>query len=468
MNTAITRNSVGLVAGALLATAFAAPPVVARDDDLAARVYELEQELELLRRQLESQVQGSTDAANAAVQAANEAAAAAAASAADDGPGITMKGPAPTFSSADGDDTMSVTGRVHWDVGFYDESGTDDDLNDGSNLRRARLGVKGRIMKDWGYEIVLDGGDSAADDVDIDTAFVSYKGLKPVTLALGQHKAPLTLEDRTSSNDIPFIERSLGTNLFVGQAGGKRFGISAVGNGDNWWGGAGVYGEKLGVDDSGRSDEQWSLAGRIAFAPYNEKHRGAHFGVSGWLVPSAPDEHTCRFRDRPEFRVDDSRYIDVQGTNVDSCYGIGGEFAAWTKPVWVAAEYTQFGFDMEAAGGTSDYAFDAYYLQAGWVVTGEGRPYSMRKAAWSAPKAANPLNASGGTGALELVARYSHANLDDQDLMGGEETNYTVGLNWWLNGNVALKLNYIMVDVTDGDGTAHEFNTVGLRTQVKW
>ena len=202
----IRRGAAALAAAALAAGA----PAAAAQEDLVERVYELEQEIVVLRRQLETLMDGNRDTASEAASAA--------ASETPEAPGdrVTMKGPAPTFRSADGNFSMSVTGRVHWDVGFYNESDTDRNLNDGSNLRRARLGVTGSAMKDFGYNIVLDGGDSAADDVDIDTAFVSYKGLKPLALTFGQHKAPLTLEDRTSSNDIPFIERSLGTNLFVG------------------------------------------------------------------------------------------------------------------------------------------------------------------------------------------------------------------------------------------------------------
>ena len=372
---------------------------------------------------------------------------------------------------------MSVTGRVHWDVGFYDEA-EGQDLNDGSNLRRARLGVKGRIMKAWGYNIVLDGGDSAADDVDIDTAFVTYKGLKPITLTLGQHKAPLTLEDRTSSNDIPFIERSLGTNMFVGPAGGKRFGISAVGNTDMLWAGAGVFGEKLGVDAGDGADEQWSFAGRLAVAPVNEKTHGVHLGASGWLVPEptetvpSPDAEDiyesgkCRFRDRPEFRVDANRHIDTKSVTAENCYGVGGEFAAWYKPFWVASELHRFGFDQLGDGGAAtERSFDALYLQAGWVLTGEGRPYSMKKAAWSGVKPANPVGAEGGMGAVELLGRYSHVDLADIDR--GEQTNYTLGVNWWLNDWVALKFNYISASVETG-GEETEFDIFGLRTQVKW
>lgn len=458
MNTGMFRNAAGSIAAAAFMAA-AAPPAAAQQD-LAERVYELEQELMLLRRQLESQIRAT----------------------ADDGPTVKMKGPAPTFSSADGDFTMSVTGRAHWDVGAYNEDTDGLELNDGSNLRRARLGVKGKIMKDWGYEIVLDGGDSAADDVDIDTAFVSWKGLKPLTLTFGQHKAPLTLEDRTSSNDIPFIERSLGTNLFVGPAGGKRFGLSGVAHGDMWWVGAGLFGEKLGKDASTGRDEQWSYAGRIAFAPMREKEYGAHLGASGWLLPEPQSvelivdgEGTgtyrngpCRFRDRPEFRVDANRHIDAKGKSSENCYGVGGEFAAWFRPAWVAAEYTRFGFDEIGPDATTEETFDAWYLQAGWMLTGEGRPYSMRKAAWGGVKPANPFDASGpGMGALELVGRYSYANLDDETVMGGEQTNYTLGLNWWLNNWVALKFNYIRAEAQRGS-KREEFDIFGLRAQVRW
>ena len=472
MNTAITRGARALVAGSLMAAAvaalLAAPPAAAQED-LADRVQELEQELELLRRQLESQIGGNMEAANAAAEAAR------AAGEGGGGPDVEMKGPAPTFASEDGGFTMSVTGRVHWDVGFYDEA-EGQDLNDGSNLRRARLGVKGSIMKAWGYNLVLDGGDSAADDVDIDTAFVTYKGLKPIALTLGQHKAPLTLEDRTSSNDIPFIERSLGTNMFVGPAGGKRFGISAVGNTDMIWAGAGVFGEKLGVDDSKVADEQWSFAGRLAVAPVNEKTHGVHLGASGWLIPqpseSEKNESTgktdtgkCQFRDRPEFRVDDSREIDTGSVIAENCYGVGGEFAAWYKPFWVASELHRFGFDELGGGAAMERSFDALYLQAGWVLTGEGRPYSMKKAAWSGVKPANSVGAEGGMGAVELLGRYSHVDLTDIDR--GEQTNYTLGVNWWLNNWVALKFNYIDASV-EIRGEEIEFDIFGLRTQVKW
>ena len=136
--------------------------------------------------------------------------------------------------------------------------------------------------------------------------------------------------------------------------------------------------------------------------------------------------------------------------------------------MWGAAEYMQFGFDEIGPSGSTEANFNAWHLQAGWVLTGEGRPYSMRKAAWSGVKPTNPLGAgSSGSGAFELVGRYSLADLNDGAIMGGKETNYTFGLNWFLNNWVALKFNYIRVDAEKGS-RSDKFDIYGVRAQVKW
>ena len=111
----IRRGAAALAAAALAAGA----PAAAAQEDLVERVYELEQEIVVLQRQLETLMDGNRDTAS---EAASQAAAA---SETPEAPGdrVTMKGPAPTFRSADGNFSMSVTGRVHWDVGFYNESG---------------------------------------------------------------------------------------------------------------------------------------------------------------------------------------------------------------------------------------------------------------------------------------------------------------------------------------------------------
>jgi phosphate-selective porin OprO/OprP len=104
-------------------------------------------------------------------------------------------------------------------------------LDDGVNLRRARIGVLGKFLDDWNYALIYDFGGSSdgfastasAGGVPVgflpggglsgvENAYLSYTGIKPFggTLAIegGIMDLPITLDEAESSNDIPFMERA--------------------------------------------------------------------------------------------------------------------------------------------------------------------------------------------------------------------------------------------------------------------
>jgi len=54
---------------------------------------------------------------------------------------------------------------------------------------------------------------------------------------------------------------------------------------------------------------------------------------------------------------------------------------------------------------------------------------------------------NGGWGAWQVAARYSHLDLDDHNIRGGNEDNITLGVNWHWNPNVRVMLNYVMASV---------------------
>ncbi|WP_373501249.1 porin [Desulfococcus sp.] len=73
------------------------------------------------------------------------------------------------------------------------------------------------------------------------------------------------------------------------------------------------------------------------------------------------------------------------------------------------------------------------------------------------------LAQDGGLGAWELGARWSWLDLTDNEISGGEENNFTLAVNWYLNPNYRFMFNYIYADATDRkdaeDGKANIFQT---------
>src|ERR1700676_3311994 len=235
--------------------ALAASPALAQSGGSDAEIALLKQQLHLLEQKLdrlEKQGAANTRAAasakeeaRAAVASANAAIPAKAAlqpkgGAVSSEAVVSMPNNRPTICSADGQNCISLTSRVHFDAGGYDyhpnTAGTvPQKLDDGVNTRRARIGILGKFFGDWNYALIYDfggtadgcgatGSTGAASPVanvgflpggavsGIENAFLSYTGFKPfggkMAIEGGIMDLPYTLDEATSSNDIVFMERA--------------------------------------------------------------------------------------------------------------------------------------------------------------------------------------------------------------------------------------------------------------------
>jgi phosphate-selective porin OprO/OprP len=245
--------TIGLI-GALV-TSQARAQSAGADAEIAA----LKQQLRLMEQKLDK-LQKQTTANTAAAATANAKADAkvgvASANAAypvkgpiaASGVVVTMPNNRPTICTADDQNCIAITSRVHFDVGGYDyrpnsAATVPQRLDDGVNVRRARIGVIGKFMGDWNYALIYDFG-GASDGFDstasvggatvgflpggalsgIENAYLSYTGFKPFggNLAIegGVMDLPYTLDEASSSNDIPFMERAASgitaTNIAAG------------------------------------------------------------------------------------------------------------------------------------------------------------------------------------------------------------------------------------------------------------
>lgn len=384
---------------------------------------------------------------------------------------VGLKNGRPSFESADGNFTFEISGRAHLDMGYYDQ---DDNskarfggLGNNINFRRAIIGASGTVWKDFEYDLYFNFGDSGDEKAgEIYEAALHYVGIDGLKLSIGAIQPKLTLDDSTSSNDITFIERATAANLMTGiGAGDGRMAVGAAGNTDNFFGAAYYTMGSVGAGNTTDGDTS-NILGRVAFATSPKEGPNFHIGLSGTYAANLPGD-AIRLRDRPELRVDANRMIDTGGMVADTALAYGPELAFNYGPFRAQGEY--YRYEVDQLGVAPDAEFDAWYLQASWILTGESYKYSMSKAAYSGVSPDNPFMAGGGMGAWEIAARYSQADLNDlgAGIQGGEQDIITVGLNWYANKNVRFMLNYLNVEVENRTAPFADFghDAIALRTQ---
>jgi phosphate-selective porin OprO and OprP len=421
----------------------------------------------------------------------------------------------PTLSTADGQNTISLTGRIHFDMGDYLDYNAQrknvgpNDLNSGVNLRRGRIGVLGKVMGDWNYALIYDfggsndsgpgnpGGTNAANSGGVEQAWLSYSGFKPVTFEGGYMDLPWTLDEATSSNDIMFMERAtpgvIAANL---AAGDFRSAIGGHWNTDRAW--AGIYGTS---GESGASHagvgQQFGAVGRATYQVLQNDDYSLHIGadVEGLIKPPSINgiRSITSFSDRPELRIDTTQILNTGtiGTvanPVTNASVYGAELAGGFGSFFSQAEYYHYNV---ARQGAPDLDFDGGYIEGSYTITGEHRKYIPGTGAYSGISPAHPFSiANGGMGAWELAARYSVIDLNDLftpgvttttngvAVAGGHQEVMTFGVNWYVNNNIRFMLDYLhgFVDKKSGSastaplgtGIGGNFDALAVRTQIAW
>jgi phosphate-selective porin OprO/OprP len=335
------------------------------------------------------------------------------------------------WETNEGEFKLQVGGRVMVDGAVYDEDNVELDGENGTEFRRARLFVAGTMFHDWDWKAQYD---FAGNETTMKDAYIRYTGFKPMKITVGQFKQPFGLEELTSSKYITFMERAMPVEAF---ATSRRIGLGFNGTGGNWTWAASLYGREEGDETEG--DEGYGAGARLTWAPWNEKTRVLHLGAAAaW---EDPNDNDVRFRARPESHITSTRMVDTGNfPKPDTFTKYGLEAATVLGPFSLQGEYMKVAAQDDTQ---SDPDFDGGYIYGSWFLTGESRAY--KKGAFSRVKPKSVVG-KGGHGAWELAARYSTINLDDGDFDGGEETNYTIGVNWYATPYIRFMANYVITD----------------------
>lgn len=355
--------------------------------------------------------------------------------------------------TTDGDYSFKVGGRIQADYNNYDGVINAVPGEDGSDFffRRARLEVKGHA-KDWAYTASynLTSGGS------IDQLHTTYTGWgKLANVTVGQQKENFGLDDTGSSNWITAIERSMPANAFDT---GNTMGVKLHGGNDLISYSAGIF--KSGIDAN--YDLDTAVTGRLVVRPLFSDGNLIHLGAGITDRSGAAADYNSRLGARGgEDGAGVSRVRARIANAVGDRRDYNLEAAANFGPVHVMAEY----FDGEIDVDNTSYtvAADGYYIQAGWVITGERRGYKTDIGAFDGVKPAN------ARGAWEVFARFDAldvANNAPISVTGEKADSLTLGVNWYMNSLVKVSVNYVNVNTDTRIAGEDDGDAIVARLQV--
>lgn len=307
-----------------------------------------------------------------------------------------------------GEYSFKVVGRLQFDYNYTQLNDvTDEDTFD---ARRARLSLRGRLH-DFAYrmDISVD-EDNGGSPVDL---HLTYNGWgNKAKLTMGRQKMLMGLDRLSSSKDNSILERSALTERHTIN---HQYGIQLHGANNGF-----IYGLSLFEDNKASGTDDFGYGGRLIWNPLREGDHIFHLGGAYF-----------------------NRGDDISTFGLESAYTKG--------PVHLQAEY----FNTDEASATAS----GYYLQAGWVLTGEKRPYNKQRGSFKRVKPKGPK------GAWELVVRYEDGDgkYDDIELGLSDSSALGLGVNLYLNNNVRLGVNYTFGENNDTGDEGSEFR---IRTQL--
>ncbi|MSR77489.1 MAG: porin [Candidatus Omnitrophica bacterium] len=418
------------------------------------RIEELEQEVQLLKRQREvdREVQAKKDLETPVVKVSQD--------------GIGLQ-------SQDQNFTMKFHGLVQADGRYY----ANDNTSAGSNtylIRRLRPYIDGTVYKYFDYRLVTDFGNNATV---LQDAFIDFKYWKQASLKFGKFKSPIGIERLQSDASMMFMEFALSTNLVPN----RDIGIDLHGelfdgvlNYD-----AGIFNGALdGANgDANDAHDDKEAAGRIFLQPFKnttyDSLSGLGLGLGGSYGTAHGTTNTI-----PTYKSDGQQNIFTYAPASGSVFAHGPRYrlapqaSYYYGPLGVLSEWVLSSEQLNVGTLSKRINNNGYQIAASYVLTGENNSYSG-----IAPhNIFDPRN--GKWGAFEIATRFSQLDIDKNVFPSFSNAltqvraakAWGLGLNWYLNKNVRVMTDFFQTFFQDGgavDGAIRK-NENAILTRVQF
>ncbi len=391
----------------------------------------LEQEVAVLKRQIEVDKEASSQkAASAAIVTANVK------------DGFQIKSPDDSYK-------LKVGGYVQADARFF--SGNKKDPTspiDTFTTRTVRLAVSGTVANVFDYFIAPE---FAGSTVNLPDAYIDWRVADPAfKIRAGKFKAPFGYERLQSTPASTFAEPSLAENLAPNRDSGVQFFGDILSNTVSY-----AIAATNGVSDGGTSitdtNNDKELGARLFAQPFRNSDLLALRGVGFGGALSYGHREDAATSTYPAYKTaGQTTFYSLPATTYFDGPQIrySPQVAYYYNSLGVYGEYIVSEEKLTKTTRRQDIRNEGWTAAASYLLTGEDASY----------KGVVPLHPfslkNGGWGAFEVTGRYSTLDIDnklfDSTLTSSTLGNtvptqaraVTAGLNWYLNASAKLVLNW--------------------------
>jgi phosphate-selective porin OprO/OprP len=391
------------------------------------------------------------------------------------------------FESADGKNVIKFRGLLQVDNRNYSDVngvGADGKNISGFDFRRIRPTIEGTVFGNYDFRFTPEFGEAktanATSTSGIVDAYVDARFKPWFKVRAGKFKPFVSLERLQSGSDIKFIERSYVSNNIL-----PNRDLGAAIHGDVLDGklnySVGIYnGVVDGGDNSTAQDTNQDKEYAVrAFATPFKDDVGLLSGLGFGLAATHGNfKGTSAASGLPAYKTagQESSFFAYTSSTVfanGSRDRITPQAYYYYGPLGVIAEYARSSQDVSNGTTTANLDNDAWQIAASYLITGEDASFKGVK-----PKQVFDTD-KGGWGAWELVARYQENNIDDAAFSSATVTRYAdprnnarsakswaAGVNWHLNQNVKIALDYENTSFDGGGNTTSTGAATGSFTNI--
>ena len=356
----------------------------------------------------------------------------------------------PIIVSANTDGPVKLGGRLFIDGGLFTKNSYSAHAK--AEITDVRLTGKITLPDEWYTKIDVG---FAGNKVSLKDAFVQKKWGNN-NFRIGYMLGMCCIEQSASTNDYVFMTGANAAETFYL---GRRVGVSYTFSQNKYYCSAGLFcGDGAEYDDKVLPGYNATLRG--VFRPLNEAGKLLHLGVGGlFRRPDREKEQKDRlvtFSSNGVTGLSVPSVLDIEINNVKHTFQWNLEALYLSRRFFLQGEYLNMNVQRAQA---ACYRPWGAYIQGGFLIQGNFFNYDEWDALPLTPKESKSLLLSG---------RINVTNLNDGPVKGGMQQDITVGLNYYMNKFLILKLNGSVVWTKDMEEVKRSFGVLQARLQVRF